>query len=137
MATNLRQSLRERARQANIGGDIRLGQYHTNLRKKVEGDLSRATDRAKREAERGDKAGDWMNLVKMLSSFTPYGAVVNTALSGLDLWGDISRASNVPTMGGAGKYAGTAYEQFYKQNLQNLNEQIKGARKGKNYKLLQ
>ena len=128
---SLRQSLQERARLANIGGDMRLGQHYRNMQDRVQRDLVKATNQAKKKAEKGDKPGDWIDALKLISGFTPWGAPINAALSVVDLIGDVSRGVNIPKIKGAGKYAGTPYEQFFKQNIQALNEQVKGARKGK------
>ena len=128
---SLRQSLKEKARLANIGGDMRLGQYYRNIQDRVQRDLAKATNQAKKKAEKGDKTGNWIDALKLISGFTPWGAPVNAALSVVDLIGDVSTGVNIPKIKGAGKYAGTPYEQFFKQNIEALNEQVKGARKGK------
>jgi len=128
---SLRQSLQERARLSNVGGDMRLGQHYRNMQDEVQRNLAKATDKAKRRAEKGDKEDDWINAIKLISGFTPLGAPINAALSAYDLIGDVYRGVNIPKLKGGGKYAGTPYEQFYKQNIQALNEQVKGARKGK------
>jgi len=128
---SLRQSLQERARLSNVGGDMRLGKHYRNMQDEVQRNLAKATDKAKRRAEKGDKEDDWINAIKLISGFTPLGAPINAALSAYDLIGDVYRGVNIPKLKGGGKYAGTPYEQFYKQNIQALNEQVKGARKGK------
>jgi len=87
------QSLMELARLGNVGGDIRLGQWHEKKRKEAERALSSLTDKAKKAASGDYKGEKWLEAGKFISNFIPvYGKAINMALSGIDILADKAKA---------------------------------------------
>ena len=129
MATNLRQSLQERARQANIGGDIRLGQYHRGKRSQAEAALSSVADSAKNVAGKTMKGGKLLDAAKFISSFFgPTGQLVSAGLNLVDVAATGKATKNwqkeIKKKGVPSSLKGTIYENYYKQNLDALKSQV-------------
>ena len=84
---NLGKSLQERARLANVGGDIRYGQFVEEQEQTVQSKLGEMTDEAFKRQEGGYAHDEIVDLLKFGTSFIPgWGKVASTALSFIDMY---------------------------------------------------
>ena len=87
------QSLKELARIANVGGDIKLGQWYDDMRRQAEAALAATTDKAKALSSGDYKGEKILEGLKFASSFFgPIGKGVGAGLSLIDMLADAKKA---------------------------------------------
>ena len=125
------QSLREKARLANIGGDIRYGQQMKARQKEAERLLKERTEQAERLSKKKFKGSKWLDFAKFASGFIPgYGKAIGAGLNLVDML-----ATNKATKKIAKQFSkdipkhlrGAAFKDYLGANLSGLQSQLSGS----------
>lgn len=127
-------SLKESARLANVGGDIRYGQKIKAQESYAEKLISSLTDKAQSDAE-GNKLGqNVMDFAKFAVNFIPgWGQLASAGLSAVDLGFDVKRAKSLKSKLSKeqlNKIKGSKFEDYVNENVGALDSQLKGVGKG-------
>ena len=130
--------IREMARRANIGGDIKLRQFREQQRERAEDALSKFADAAKSKTS-GKYAGeDAVELLKFISSFSkdPLAVALNTALTGVDAGADFTsskkKEKELKSFRDAllSQYESSPYAQYLSANVGQLSSQAQQSLSG-------
>ena len=122
------QSLREKARLANIGGDIQFQQHRESQRKSAERELGKRADEAQRLSKKKTKYGWLLDAAKFGAEFLgPAGKAFGAGLNLIDMLTLAKRTkswekqldTSIPK-----HLRGTAYGDYLKQNLSGLQDQL-------------
>tara|TARA_B100001939_G_scaffold332557_1_gene331671 strand:+ start:137 stop:931 length:795 start_codon:yes stop_codon:yes gene_type:complete len=131
--STFKRNLSERARIANMSGNIRYQNYLKKLRKQAEDALRKATDEAKEKANKGRFLDNVLDISKIAAGFVPgAGPLLSGLLSVADMAVSSSRAANAGKVSGADDFKGTSYENIIKDNISSLNDQVKQTLKSRN-----
>ena len=121
------QSLQEKARLANIGGDIRYGQQMQARGREAERLLKKRTEEAEKLAKKKFKGSKWLDFAKFASGFIPGGKAIGAGLNLVDML-----ATNKATKKFAKQFdksipkhlRGAAFKDYLQGNLSGLQSQL-------------
>ena len=121
------QSLQEKARLANIGGDIRYGQQMQARQREAERLLKKRTEEAEKLAKKKFKGSKWLDFAKFASGFIPGGQAIGAGLNLVDML-----ATNKATKKFAKQFdksipkhlRGAAFKDYLQGNLSGLQSQL-------------